>query len=191
MTIKNEDLQYNLCALFPKQKILNYINVVTFETYLENESLENVLRLFGIDWRFLDKNTFKIHPCDILLHHSEWNKIEDVNIKDLFEGHQKLYKIDLSLSISNILIPLTRIFNTRFELFPYEWLTNYVSTLCDDIITDQKRISIFNILDINKITIPLERKTFCDNLIKKYIFSTDKIAGYEFKSITEIDNPFI
>ena len=164
------ELKYDVFAIFPKNKIINYKQAITYQTFLENESIPNVIKYFGILPCYLDKLVLKIHPRDILVC-SDLNSVIDTRFKELFSDKniKELYVIKFNISYSQLYIPLTSIFHSRFNTFAMEWLNNYLMTLCDTPITEQNFISLKDMCFIQQIIDDNEIKTLCDHIIKKYI----------------------
>jgi len=181
---------FTMYALFPIKKIEEYVRAITFENYMENETIENVIITHGINPCFLDKKSLAIHPLDILIHNNDWKKIEDINFKDLFGPMVELYLLEFTLELRDILIPLTRAFNSRFELLPYQWLSTYVTTLCDHTMDDQTRLSLAECFDIQKMP-EEDRVNACNLLIDKYVFATSVIRNDQVKSIKKVSNPIL
>lgn len=179
----------NVCALFPESKMHDYFNLFTFENYLENAPIEEVIKKFGIIPPYLNQ-TLKIHPHDILISHDDWDNIEDIKFKDLMCNYPIVYKISLTIDYSNILFPLTRDFNHRFDIIGIQWFQDYFMTICDHPLFAQERISIKRFCDING-TPDKDRVNIYSKFLKKYIFAVNAITPKQIKNIERITNPLI
>ena len=179
----------NVCALFPESKIYEYFNLFTFENYLENAPIEEVIRKFGIIPQYLN-HSLKIHPHDILVTHSQWDKIEDSKFRDLMGNYPVVYKLDLSVDYSNILFPLTRDFNHRFDVIGIKWFQDYFMTLCDHPLFAQERLSLKEFCDTNG-THNKARARVYEKFLLKFVFAVNMITPNQIKDIQRITNPLI
>ena len=180
----------NVCALFPESKINDYFNTFTFENYLENIPIEEVIKKFGIVPQYLNQTSLKIHPHDILVSHDNWEKIEDSKFKELMCNYPIVYKIKLNVNYSNLLFPLTRNFNHRFDTIGIRWFQDYFMTICDHPLFTQKRISIKEFCQINELSDSARIDTYA-KFLNKYIFAVNSITPKQIKSIERISNPLL
>jgi len=179
----------NMCALFPESKIHDYFNLFTFENYLENAPVEDVIKKFGIVPQYLN-HSLKIHPHDILITHDVWDKIEDSKFKDLMGNYPVVYKLDLNVDYANIFFPLTRDFNHRFDVIGIKWFQDYFMTLCDHPLFAQDRVSLKTFCDING-THDKARARVYEKFLTKYTFAVNLITPKQIKNIQRVTNPLL
>lgn len=178
-----------MCALFPEQKLKEYVRVVSFENFYDSMKMTDVIKANGISPEYLCKSQLKIHPHDILIQDPDLAKTEDQAIKDLLAPFPTLWKLDLIVLAGEILFPLTQAFNSRFDILPCAWLSEYFRTCCDKGVFEQDRVSLENFCSIQQVP-NRDCLILIKELIRKYIFAVSEIKAESIESIYEINNPF-
>jgi len=181
--------QISVSALFPEEKLQDYKDVITFENYQSNLTIQETIRLHGIDPLYLNKSSLKVHPHDILVQQPDLEKVEDHNYRVLFRTYPRVFKLDMEILFGDLHFPLTSGFNHRFGVLPYEWLKSYLMTNSDRDIYEQDLVTIENLGQILKIH-DEEAIQLGYELINKYIFAVSRIKASWITDITYIDNPF-
>lgn len=169
-------------AIFDTDMIYKFIKTVTFESYLENLPVENVIEHLGIDSRYLP-NDGTIHPHEILVIGTNLQNIKNIAFKQLFKTDQ-LFEIEFNTDIPELYIPLSSFANQDyFNLIDSIWIKSYIITLCDYSIDNYVSISIPELLQCVDIT--------KEYVFENFILSIPRIENNQIIRINQIPNPFI